>query len=121
MFFGAKFLQVTGFTPMMDSCSKCNTGLGNLYKRVKTNIDFSTSYGGVLCRACSMTTSSKIQLNASSFRLLTDLFRLKMEDLRDIEVNSHNLRKVYRLIENYIVFHTDCNIDSFKYLKKIGI
>jgi hypothetical protein len=28
---------------------------------------------------------------------------------------------VYQLIENYIVYHTECNVDSFKYLKKIGM
>ncbi len=120
-FFSARFLQITGFAPMMDSCSRCNKDPGDLYGMMKTNIGFSISHGGILCRACSAAISSKVQLSASSFRLLSDLFRLKIEDLRDIEIDPHSLSRVYRLIEDYIVFHTDCTVDSFRYLKKIGI
>ncbi len=120
-FFSARFLQVTGFAPMMDSCSRCNKSSGDLYRRVKTNIGFSVKYGGVLCKACSAASSSRVQLSASSFRLLSDLFRLKMENIKSIEVDPHSLEKIYRLIEEYIVFHTGCTVDSFRYLEKIGI
>src|SRR4030042_1917559 len=54
-------------------------------------------------------------------KFLYDLFNLKLEDLRDMEVNLPTIKRVYQLIENYIVYHTECNVDSFKYLKKIGM
>jgi hypothetical protein len=87
----------------------------------KADVFFSARYGGVLCRECSENTGSKARLNSSAFRLLSDIFRLKVEDLRDIELDPHNLKKIYRLLEDYLVFHTDCTVDSFKYLKKIGL
>ena len=120
-FFSARLLQSTGLAPMMGSCSRCNKDSGDLYKRVKTSIGFSVKYGGILCGACSAASSSRVQLSASSFGLLSDLFNLKMEDLKSIEVDPHSLEKIYRLIEEYIVFHTGCAVDSFKYLRKIGI
>lgn len=120
-FFGARFLQITGFSPMLGQCSRCNESLDGLYRLGKNNISFSIRYGGVLCRKCSELTGSRIMLNPSSFRLISDFMRLKMEDFRDIEVKPQDLTKVHKLLEDYIVFHTECTIDSFKYLKKIGL
>ncbi|MCJ7473373.1 MAG: DNA repair protein RecO C-terminal domain-containing protein, partial [Actinobacteria bacterium] len=82
---------------------------------------FSIRYGGVLCSKCSEITGSRAILNPSSFRLLSDLMRLKIENFRDIEIGPHDLKKIYKLLEDYIVFHTECLVDSFRYLKKIGL
>lgn len=120
-FFGARFLQIIGFSPMLDGCSKCNENLEDLYQLGKKDIYFSIRYGGVLCGKCSGLTGSKMILNPSSFRLISDLMRLKMEDFRDIEIKPQDIKKVYKLLEDYIVFHTECTVDSFKYLKKIGL
>jgi len=120
-FFDVRFLQIMGFSPMMDQCSRCNESLGGLYGLGKTSICFSIKYGGILCNECSGLTGSKTVLNPSSYRLISDLLKLKMEDFRDIEVNPGDLKRVYKLIENYIVFHTGCTVNSFKYLKKIGL
>jgi DNA repair protein RecO (recombination protein O) len=120
-FFGIKFLKVTGYIPLLKSCSRCNKDLGYLYSLGKHKIYFSVKEGGVLCKECAGFNSNKEVLGASDYRYLCDLFDLKIEDFRDVEVNSHTLKKIYRLIENYIVYHTDCNVDSFKYLKKIGL
>jgi len=120
-FFGVRFLQIMGFSPMMDQCSRCNESLEGLYALRKTGIYFSIKYGGILCNQCSGLTGSKTVLNPSSYRLISDLLKLRMEDFRDIEVNPGDLKRVYKLIEDYIVFHTGCTVDSFKYLKKIGL
>jgi recombinational DNA repair protein (RecF pathway) len=106
---------------MLDQCSRCNVELGDLYGLGKNDISFSIRYGGVLCTKCSEITGSRVVLNPSSFRLLSDLMRLKMEDFRDIEIRPQDLKKIYKLLEDYIVFHTECTIDSFRYLKKIGL
>lgn len=120
-FFSTRFLQIIGFSPMLDLCSRCNVELDGLYRFGKRDISFSIRYGGVLCSKCSEITGSRVILNPSSFRLLADLMRLKVEDFRDIEIRPHDLKKIYKLLEDYIVFHTDCTIDSFRYLKKIGL
>jgi DNA repair protein RecO (recombination protein O) len=87
----------------------------------KKDIYFSVANGGILCSQCSRETGTKKRLSTSTFRLLSDLFRLKVEDLREVELDPNNLKKVYSLLEDYLVYHTDCTLDSFRYLKKIGI
>ena len=120
-FFSARFLHIIGFSLMIDQCGRCNMGLDNLYQFGKKDISFSIRHGGVLCSNCSEITGSRVMLNPSSFRFLADLMRLKMEDFRDIEIKPQDLKNIYKLLEDYIVFHTECTIDSFRYLKKIGL
>jgi DNA repair protein RecO (recombination protein O) len=120
-FFGIKFLRVAGYTPLLESCSKCSRPLKNLYSFSGDKIYFSVRYGGILCSKCASSLPDAETLGASDYRFLYDLFNLKVEDFRDMEVNPFTLKKVYKLIEDYIIYHTECNVDSFKYLKKIGI
>jgi DNA repair protein RecO (recombination protein O) len=120
-FFGIKFLKVTGYIPLLKNCSRCNKNLSDLYSFSKQKIYFSVRDGGVLCRECAGFTGNREVLSTSDYRFLCDLFNLKIEDFRDIEINPRTLKKIYRLIENYIVYHTECNVDSFKYFKKIGL
>ena len=105
---------------MLDACSRCNRNPGDLYVLGKKDVYFSVRYGGVLCSEC-QGTGSKIRLSPSDYRLLCGLFRLKVEDLRGVDLDPYNMKRVYRLLEDYLVFHTDCSMESFKYLRKIGI
>lgn len=120
-FFGAKFMNIIGYSPLLKNCCKCNLDLKDLYSFHRSSIPFSIKFGGILCEKCSSFVESAVKLNASSYRFLYDLFNLKIEDFRNMEVNPQVLKKVYKLIEDYIIYHTGCNIESFKYLKKIGI
>ncbi len=120
-FFGIKFLRITGYIPLLENCSKCNRELKNLYSFHKDEIYFSVKYGGILCEKCGNSLANRETLSASDYRFLCDLFNLKLEDFRDLEVNPPTLKRVYKLIEDYIIYHTECNVDSFKYFKKIGI
>jgi DNA repair protein RecO (recombination protein O) len=120
-FFEVKFLKIIGLMPLLKNCSKCNRQLENLYSFTGNKINFSVRYGGVLCDSCAGSLPVKEVLNASDYRFLYDLFNLKIEDFRDIEVNAFTLKKVYKLIEDYLIYHTECNINSFNYLKKLGI
>ena len=120
-FFGIKFLRITGYTPLLESCSKCNRHLKDLYSFHKDKVCFSVSHGGILCEKCADSFTDRDTLSASDYRFLFDLFNLKLEDFRGRVVNPGSLKRVYKLIEDYIIYHTECNINSFKYFKKIGI
>jgi len=120
-FFGIKFLSVLGYAPLLESCSKCNRPLEKLYSFNRDKIYFSIKYGGVLCDTCASSLAGSEVLSASDYRFLYDLSRMKIEDFRDMEINPFTLKRVYKLIEDYLVYHTECNVESFKYLKKIGI
>jgi DNA repair protein RecO (recombination protein O) len=120
-FFGAKFLKIIGYSPLLDVCCRCSIKMDDLYSFHKHKILFSIRYGGIVCGKCANNLKNKMVLTASSYRFLYDLFNNKLEDFRDIEVSSSVIKKIYKLIENYITYHTDCSIDSFKYLNKIAI
>jgi DNA repair protein RecO (recombination protein O) len=120
-FFGIKFLKITGFTPLLENCSRCNRQLGNLYSLSRDKIYFSVRYGGIICEKCAGSLAGKETLNHTDYRFLYDLFNLKIEDFRDMEVNPSSFKKVYKLVEDYIIYHTECDINSFNYLKKMGI
>ena len=120
-FFGAKFIKIIGYSPLLKSCCRCSLDMKELYSFNKSSIPFSIKFGGILCEKCSSLVEGAVKLDTSSYRFLYDLINLKIEDFRDMEVNPQVLKKVYKLIENYMIYHTDCRIESFKYLKKLGI
>ncbi len=120
-FFEIKFLRITGYAPLLESCSKCSQPLKDPYSFHKDKICFSVRHGGVLCEKCADSFADRDTLDASDYRFLFDLFNLKLEDFRNMEVNPGSLKRVYKLIEDYIIYHTECNVNSFKYFKKIGI
>ncbi len=119
-FFIARFLAIAGFSPLFNACAKCNKKIEGLYNFHNKEVFFSIKLGGVLCKDCGIS-SQNTKFNAKTFRLFYDLFNKKIEEIRDMEVDHFALKKVYKILESYIIYHTDCNLDSFKYFKKIGI
>jgi len=120
-FFVAKSIKIIGYNPLLKNCCKCGMDMKDLYSFRSSNISFSVKFGGILCEKCSEFLEGTVKLDVSTYRFLCDVFNLKIEDFRDMEVNLQVLKKVRSLMENYITYHIDCNIKSFKYLKKIGI
>jgi len=120
-FFGAKSIKIIGYRPLLKNCCKCGVDMKDLYSFRSRNIPFSIKFGGILCGRCSEFLEGTVKLDVSAYRFLCDLFNLKIEDFRDMEVNLQVLKKIRSLMENYITYHIDCNIKSFKYLKKVGI
>ncbi|MDZ7838780.1 MAG: DNA repair protein RecO [Actinomycetota bacterium] len=120
-FFIGRFLSITGYSPLLDSCCRCNAkldpGPGALSNR---KVALSYRLGGVLCDKCSSGFEGGSSMGAKSFRFLSSIYQSKIEDIRDMEVDGSAIKQVYKFLENYIIYHTDCNLDSFKYLKKIG-
>lgn len=121
VFFNIKFLKIIGYSPQLKNCCMCNRSLDNLYSFNKNKIFFSVKYGGVLCHKCCSEVKRSIVLNPSSYRLLYDFLNLKIEDFRDVEINSSDLKKIHELTEDYLKYHTDCNVGSFKYLNKLNV
>jgi len=120
-FFVAKSIKIIGYNPLLKNCCKCGMDMKDLYSFRSSNISFSVKFGGILCEKCSEFLEGTVKLDVSTYRFLCDVFNLKIEDFRDMEVNLQVLKKVRSLMENYITYHIDCSIKSFKYLKKLGI
>jgi len=117
-FFIARFLRITGYLPMLKNCAICYKELDS--DAGKGPISFSTRYGGLLCSKCIKGSKGATSLNKTSFRLLKDLLEEKIEDLLDIEVDSSALKRVYKLFEKYLVYHTESRIRCFDYIRKIS-
>ena len=92
-FFEIKFLKITGYIPLLENCCKCNRQLKDLYSFHKDKIYFSVRYGGILCKKCADSSADREDLSASDYRFLYDLFNLKLEDFRDVEVNPLLLKE----------------------------
>lgn len=116
-FFMARFLKITGYLPVLNSCAVC----GNKIREIdKKSLAFSASFGGIVCRTCRHKTKNAIILNRVSYSLLKDLTDLKIESILEVEVDSSALKKVYKIYENYLIYHTDSNIKCFDYIRKIS-
>jgi len=117
-FFIAKFLKITGYSPIIENCISCG-------KAIMDKIYFSIKRGGVICTVCSKsaeknTPDIKKDLNLAHYMLISDLFSRKFKDFRSIDFDGTVLEDVYKLLSDYFNYHTDCHIDCYNYLKKFA-
>lgn len=125
-FFGAKFLKIIGLNPITSSCSKCGSDIDvfNSFLSLQKNILFSIKNGGIICQQCITNPGENLEvriLTIEGYKFLDDLFHKKLKDFRSIEVSPESINKIYKLIRDYIEYHTECSIDSFNYLNKIVV
>jgi DNA repair protein RecO (recombination protein O) len=120
-FFLAKFLKITGYAPLIESCSKCGTSI-----KIEVENDplfFSIRLGGMVCSSCALklekiTTRPK-KISREKYIYLFSLFNSKMKEYREVNTSPDNLNETYKLIGDYIKYHTDFRIDIFTYLDRV--
>jgi len=123
-FFGAKFLKIIGFCPIINNCGKCGSDIGFFNSTLQRNILFSIKNGGVICQQCIKSSGENLEvriLTVENHKFLNDLFHKKLRDFRNIEVSQESISKIYKLLGDYIEYHTECSVDSFDYLNKIVV
>jgi len=120
-FFIAKFLKITGYAPIIENCISCGIAI---VEGMSDKVSFSIKMGGVLCPVCSKsaehTPDTKKNLNLPHYILIADLFNRKFKDFRSVEFDDTVLEDVYKLISDYLNYHTDCHIDCYNYLNKFA-
>ncbi len=120
VFFISKFLKITGYAPLVHSCTKCGnqTGMG----MEEGNI-FSIRLGGILCRQCAAEVANypdlKKLISKEQHYFIIKLFSATFKDFRAVNMSPEDLNDVCRLIGEYMRYHTDCNIDIPNYLNRI--
>ncbi len=121
VFFLAKFLKITGYAPLLESCSRCGNAIQR--EQVKKPLFFSIRLGGIVCDGCAEGLESiapmKRKISREKYIYLCSLFNSKVKQYREVNTSHEDLNDIYRLMGDYIKYHTDCRIDIFTYLNKV--
>jgi DNA repair protein RecO (recombination protein O) len=116
-FFIAKFLKITGYSPLITSCCKCGVSIG------LDNLFFSIRLGGILCRSCGQkvenTPDLKKTLSDQGHELLYYMFNYNLKKFRELQINPIILSDIYKLIGDYMKYHTECDVDVYTYINKV--
>ncbi len=118
-FFMARFLAVTGYSPLLDTCSKCNAELSRSYSG--KSIPFSVSLGGILCPKCGSYAQKDTLLPVKGLQFIESLFCETIEHTRNQTADSYVLDQAFQFLEKCIIYHTDCRLSNHQYLKKIDL
>jgi len=119
-FFILKFLKITGYFPLLNSCSVCGSQIFTDSKKDESNeYFFSVKAGGFACSQCRNSAGSLYIINEKIFSILNIFPRLKIEEFVEIDISAENLNKLIDIFMNYLCYHADVSIDSFNYMKKI--
>ena len=138
-FFIAKYLKITGYTPLIDSCCRCGAKVGaenshtfstnpekdNLAfpTNPENSLAFSITLGGILCRDCSAGLENhpeiKKLISKEEFEFISLLFSIDLKNYRNLNFKAQDIDNVLKIIGNYARFHAECNIDITLYLDKL--
>ena len=145
VFFIARFMKLTGYAPLLGSCSRCGAGVQagawptilpaaqdetvtgeitqNQTAQVPAQNIFSIKHGGLLCKNCAAAVQNypdlKKLISTQNLDFLKKLFVSPLKDLRQEAINPSDLDEVSVIIGDYIRYHTDCNIDIRLYLDRV--
>ncbi len=137
-FFIAKYLKITGYAPLIDSCCRCGAKVSiensHVFSTNPENSDtflinpekslaFSIMLGGILCRSCTAGLENhpevKKSISKEEFELISQLFAIDLKNYRNLNVQAQDIDNVLKIIGNYARFHAECNIDITLYLDKL--
>jgi len=120
VFFIAKFLKITGYTPLTDNCCKCGA---DVHGTAGESVGFSINLGGVVCGSCLQSVRDlpelKIILSLDKYNFLCGLFKLNFEGFWALKLEQDVLIDIYKLLGDYLKYHIDSSIDIFTYLNRI--
>lgn len=137
-FFIAKYLKITGYAPLIDSCCRCGAKVSiensqsfltnpensdTFSINPEKSLAFSIMLGGILCRTCSAGLENhpevKKSISKEEFELISLLFAIDLKNYRNLNVQAQDIDNVLKIIGNYARFHAECNIDITLYLDKL--
>lgn len=98
--FQLKFISFLGYRPHLDSCVLCNSKIGGDYR-------FSISNSGMLCRECFKHDFTAKKIDQEIYISIVKLLYVKMDELYLLEIEKDTLKKIQRIVEDYIKHSVD--------------
>lgn len=108
--FELQVLKASGFFPRLGECSRC----GGLPRRP---FFFSFQAGGLVCAACRG--EEDRPLSPPTLSLMRHAAALSPEKLRRLHPGPENLAQAGKIIENFLYYHLDREINSLRILKEM--
>lgn len=98
--FQLKLISFLGYRPHLDSCVICSSELADAYR-------FSIANSGMLCRECFKQDFQAEKLDQESYLAMIKLLYVKLDELDSISVDRDILKRLQRLVEQYIMHSLD--------------
>ncbi|MBP9853446.1 MAG: DNA repair protein RecO [Candidatus Omnitrophica bacterium] len=104
-----KMLQLSGFSPHLDNCVKCN-------KKIEGKVRFSMISGGLVCHECPTAETSFTLISKGAVSTLLHIERNKWEDCLRIGLTRKVKAELKYILDNFLVYHLERKVKSSKYL-----
>lgn len=109
--FELKILEVAGYRPRLDGCVHC--------RRWDLPMQFSVSFGGLLCSDDAKRDPYAISLSPAALRILKQLQRVMPDRLGRIQVQDETKHLMERVLRSFINQYVDRSFKSRKFLDQI--
>ena len=114
--FHLRFLSFSGLSPNLSQCSKCRKKMDEINEY---QLFFELAKGGILCKGCSSTSLSSMNLAKGTVKQLLWIQENDLKTAGRLRLNQAALNEGLRFLEKFIVFHIGKEPKSLKFLRNL--
>jgi DNA repair protein RecO (recombination protein O) len=107
--FQIKILQLSGFSPHLDSCVKCG-------RAIKGKARFSMKEGGLICSHCPTNEISFTIISNGTVATILHIEQTEWTKSLRLGLTAPVKKELKFILNNFLVFHLEKNIKAAKYL-----
>jgi len=104
-----KILQLSGFSPHLDSCVKCD-------KKIQGRVRFSMVAGGLVCPECPTTEMSFTLISRGTISSILHIEQKSWEQVMRLGLTKVVKKELKYILNNFLIYHLEKRIRSAKYL-----
>ncbi|MGM0445462.1 MAG: DNA repair protein RecO [Bacillota bacterium] len=109
------FLNIVGIQPTINYCYECGKKVITSNRQL-----FNVKEGGLICSECARYKNDSLyNLKQNEIDLIKRIYRNKINALDDISVDKKILKKLDKLIDEFIIYHLDIKLKSYDFLQII--
>lgn len=111
--FELKFLDYTGFKPIVNRCVNCNT------TNLKSSV-FNVDEGGILCEKCKVNHVYNFKIDSTTIKLMDYIFRNDILTCSKAKVSKYLVNELTKILKVYVQVYVDnANTKSLHLLQGI--
>lgn len=107
--FQIKMLQLSGFSPHLDSCVKCG-------KKIKGKVRFSMVSGGLLCPQCPSTETSFTVVSEGAISTILHVEGSEWNECLRLGLTKKVKAELKYILNNFLIYHLERNVRSSAFL-----